>query len=134
MKFFRTTAIHTEKGWDEAGAAYDKYLLEILPSLPPAWRRLADLDFHDRELIAIEKPNRSELALRIGRQKRFRTLHFIDVQHARMAKTAVGDLFVYTEVHRTDHGNGALQILLRQSELRIVAGDLGITRKCQGPD
>ena len=133
MKFFEPTAIQTEKGWDDACAAYENHLVEILQNLPPAWRKLAAIDFHDRCLIAIEKPNRSELRLRIGSAKRFYTLHFIDVQHARVANTAIGDPWLYTEIHLANDGNGALQVLLTKSELRVVAGDLGISQNFEGP-
>ena len=133
MKFFRPAEIRTQTGWDEACAAYDNYLLKVLPKLPPAWRQLAEIEFHDRCLIGTEKPNRSELLLRIGTPKRFWTLHFIDVRHARIANTAIGDFWLYTEVHLTNDGNGALQVLLTKSELRVVAGNLGISQNFEGP-
>ena len=135
MKYFTREAsqeLSNWKGssrWDSLWARYGQELARTRDQLTPGWRELADTDFHDAEILAVERLSDSQVTLRISMGgERMCTLQFLGVREARIPDSVVGDIWLYNEVHLTTHGSGDLQVLLRKSEMQIIAPDVGVFR------
>ena len=140
MKFFTREAsqqLSNWKGssqWKSVWARYDQELARTRGQLTPGWRELADSDFHDRSILAIERPSASEVTLRVDMGgERVCTLQFLGVREVRIPDSVVGDIWSYEEVHLTTDGCGDLQVLLRESEMQIIAPDVAVFRNYDNP-
>jgi hypothetical protein len=134
MKYFTREAsqqLSNWKGssrWRSLWARYDQELARTRVQFTPGWRELADTDFHDAEVLAVERPSLSEIILRLDVPGAgVCTLKFLGLRKARIPESAVGDICLCAEVHLTD-GCGDLQVLLRGSEIQITAPDVVIFR------
>lgn len=132
MKYFTREASQKlshwrgQSRWDSLWARYGQELARTRDQLTPGWRELADADFHDAEILAVERPNPTEVILRLAVPGEGAcTLQFLGVRDARIPDLAAGDIWLYAEVHLTD-GCGDLQVLLRDSELQIIAPEVGV--------
>ena len=114
--------------WDSLWARYGQELARTRDQFTPGWRELADAGFHDAEVLAVERPSPSEVILRLAVPgEGVCTLQFLGVRDARIPESLVGDIWLYAEVHLTDDC-GDLQVLLRESEMQIIAPDVGVFR------
>jgi len=140
MKYFTREASQQQSNWKGRSrwkslwAGYDQELARTRDQLTPGWRELADADFHDAEILAVERPSPSEVILRLsGAGEGVCPVQFLGVREARIPESATGDIWLYAEVHLTD-GCGDLQVLLRDSEMQIIAPDVGVFRNHDNAD
>jgi hypothetical protein len=138
MKYFTREAsqqLSNWKGksrWDSLWARYRQELARIRDELTPGWREVADNNFHDAIILAVEQPTGSTVILRIDMGgERVCTLQFVGVREARIPESVVYDRWLYTEVHLTADSCGDLQVLLYKTELQIVASDVGVFKNYQ---
>ena len=76
----------------------------------------------------MERPSPSEVTLRLSVPgEGICTLQFLGVREARIPDRAVGEVWLYAEVHLKDDC-GDLQVLLADSEMQIIAPDVGVFR------
>ena len=135
MKYFTREASQQLRNWrgrlrwDSLWRQYGQQLTRTRDQLTPGWRELADIDFHDATILAVERPTASEVLLRVELGgERICTLHFLGVREARISESAIGDVWLYAEIHSNADGCGDLQVLLHRNELQITAPDVGVFR------
>jgi hypothetical protein len=135
MKYFTREAsqrLSNWKGssrWDSLWKRYAQELARTRDQFTPGWRELADADFHDAEILALERPSSSEIILRLDVPgEGVCTLQFLGTREARIPDSAVGDIWLYAEVHLSGDC-GDLQVLLAGSEMQIIAPDVGVFRR-----
>ena len=115
--------------WERLWRRYGQELDRTRDQFTPGWQELANSDFHDAAIVAVERPTASAVLLRIDLGgERICTLHFLGVREARIPESAIGDVWLYAEIHLNAHGCGDLQVLLRKTELQIIAPDVGVFR------
>jgi hypothetical protein len=132
MKYFTREASQQQSHWkgrSRWNSLWERYAQELARTrdqLTPGWRQLADLDLHDYGVAAVDCPSASEVILRFDPCSEVSALRFLGVRDARIPESVVGDIWSWAEVHLTPDGCGDLQVLLRDSEMQILAFDVGV--------
>src|SRR2546427_2909885 len=101
MKYFTREAsqkLSNWKGssrWDSLWTRYGQELARTRDQLTPGWRELADADFHDTSILAVERREDSEVILRVDMGGgRVCKLQFLGVREAHIPESVIGDILL----------------------------------------
>ena len=150
MKFFTRELFNAQQGnpdlpeviaagkeWDTAREGYHKHLDSILPRLPSSMRDFCDTTLHDGVVRAVER-NGDSFRIEIDACGCWGAsgpveLVFRGVVSAAGIEEAIGDYWLYEEVHLSDNAGFEYHVLLEDTEMLIVASEIEFREKLHGP-
>jgi hypothetical protein len=139
MKFFtreRYDAVQrdsrrAEREWDQASHDYSKHVEQIRAQLPTSAHGLLELTLHDGTVGSVEHPAPGILRIVVDASgnpwgpRGIFALTFAGLNEATFREPAIGDWWLYEEIHLSDAGLG-LHVLLRRSEMIVDAAAVTI--------